>query len=134
MAINKKRSNVERCSGKDRRSGVDTGTEEEKRLVRERRSTSDRRSSRERRLDAKEEIIRRSERAEIAIREHFIATHRNLNIARTCHAPAPGKKHLICVAPSTSMYGHTTVGPYLFGPVTTASRGTLIHSPCRRTR
>jgi hypothetical protein len=77
VAIDKKRSRTR--SGKDRRRGVDTRTEEEKRLVGERRSTSDRGSGRERRLDAKEEIIRRLERAEIAIRElqHFIATHRN---------------------------------------------------------
>jgi hypothetical protein len=78
MAIKEKRSHVERRSGKDRRSGVGTRTEKEKRLVGERRSGKDRRSGRERRLDTKEEIIRRLERAEFAIRElqHFIATHR----------------------------------------------------------
>jgi hypothetical protein len=49
MAIDEKRSNVGRRSGKDRRSGVDTRTEEEKKLVGERRSTVDRRSGRDRR-------------------------------------------------------------------------------------
>jgi hypothetical protein len=45
MAIDEKRSNIERRSGRDRRGDV----EEEKRLAGERRATIDRRSGRDRR-------------------------------------------------------------------------------------
>ena len=34
------------------------------------------------------------------------------------HAPAPGKKHLICVAPLAARYRHTTPAPTRFGSVT----------------
>ena len=53
MAIDERRSNVERRSGKDRRnSGVDIRTEEEKKAVGERRSSIDRRSGVDRRSGA----------------------------------------------------------------------------------
>src|SRR4029453_14957166 len=50
------------------------------------------------------------------------------------YPPAPGKKHLICVLPSESLYGHTTASPNLFGAVTSASGGTSIHWLSSRTR
>ena len=51
-----------------------------------------------------------------------------------CYAPAPGRKHRICVVPFASRYGHTTAGPKRFGSLTTAASGTTTHSPCSRTR
>ena len=50
------------------------------------------------------------------------------------YPPAPGIKHLICVLPSESLYGHTTASPNLFGAVTSASGGTSIHWLSSRTR
>ena len=52
---------------------------------------------------------------------------------RPCQVMLPGRKQRIEM-PSGPLIGHTMVRPARFGSVMTASSGTIIHSPSRRTR
>jgi hypothetical protein len=53
--------------------------------------------------------------------------------AQPCQLKVPGRKHRMEI-PSELFTGHTIVRPARLGSVMTASSGTTIHWPSRRTR
>ena len=63
----------------------------------------------------------------------FMGTQAGKCISSSRQLRLPGRKHRIEI-PSELLTGHTMVRPARLGSVMTASSGTTIHSPSRRTR